>query len=581
MPQNAAAALASDHSHDFAWGAVPEGAGRWRFRIWAPSAHAAAVQLGDRTEPMTKGADGFFEARLSAQVGDSYGFLVDGAFIPDPAARRQTGGVHDASTLADPAGYRWTTPWAGRPWHEAVVYELHIGTFTEEGTFRAARTKLAEIAELGFTAIEIMPVASFPGQRGWGYDGVLLFAPHAAYGTPEDMQAFVEAAQAVGLMVFLDVVYNHFGSEGAYLAPDFFHSEKHTPWGRAIDFSQPAVRQFFTDNALMWLRDYRLDGLRFDAVHEIIDDTHPAFMVELGQTVRGLDLGRPIHLILEDERNVTFLRDTGLYDAEWNDDFHHSVHVLLTGENHGHLAPVAVDPMADLLLALRDGQVRQGQDRGKASPPGEASGHLPPTAFVNAIQTHDQIGNRPQGERLITLVPQEATETAYAMLMLCPFIPMIFMGDEAGETTPFYFFADYSGELAEMTREGRVAEFGSPSGGTAPPDPIAPSTFRASRLQEADAAHAAHWRALTRELLGLRAAHVVPLLAGGAQANAEVVQTGPRSVRATWAFEEKKLTLHVNLGAVPDQEPDRAGALFSLRDTGTDPYALSIEVSGL
>jgi len=576
-----AAGAAASRNH---WGARPGGKGQWQFGLWAPAVERVELWLDGSETPMTKDEDGFWNGTAKAEPGLEYAFVIDGERRPDPAARQQAGDVHGPSLLVDTAARKWRSEWSGRAWDEAVIYEMHVGTFTEEGTFAAAAKRMQELADLGITAIELMPVGQWQGARGWGYDGVLPYAPHPAYGTPKDMQKFVEAAQAAGMMVILDVVYNHFGPDGAYLhayAPEFFEEERHTPWGAAIDFTEPAVREYFIENALYWLRDYRLDGLRLDAVHQIIDPSPHHFLVELGERVQALDLGRPLHLITEDERNEPELRDTGCYVASWNDDYHHSVHTALTGESEGYYAPFAQDPIGDLVLALSRGHVEEGQPRhGKETRRGRPASHLPWTGFVNSNQTHDQVGNRALGERLISLADPRGVEVAHAMLLTSPFIPMLFMGEEVGETAPFLFFCDHEGELARLTREGRQREFKDfLSFGEEVPDPNASETFERSRPFQGDPAHMEHWRDLTRRLLSLRAERIVPLMKSGRAGPARVTRTGPRAISACWPFAEGLVVARINLGSPPDTPPTAEPEDFTIGDPAADPFAFSLIVS--
>ena len=573
--------------HPRAFGAEPLGGGQWRFGLWAPEAREVQLDLGGARHGMTRGTDGVWSLTQAAQADPPYAFVVDGQATPDPLARAQVGlDVWGPSRLVDPRRHAWTSDWAGRPWEEAVIYELHIGTFTPEGTFAAARARLPELAELGITAIEILPVPHGPGARGWGYDGALLAAPHPAYGTPEEMKDLVEAAQGLGLMVILDVVMNHFSPEGSDLhriARAMFDAEATTPWGDAIDFAKPPVRRFFTDLVLGWITEYRLDGIRFDAVHQILDPTTPHFMRELGQAIRDKNWGRPIHLILEDERNLTELRDSGLYAAQWNDDFHHAIHTRLTGEDHAHLARYARDPMGDLTLALAQGQVEVGQPReGLDEPRGAPSAHLPWTAFVNHNQNHDQIGNHPGGARLLTLAEPKAVEVAHALLLTSPFTPMLFMGEEVGETTPFHYFCDVSPELGKLVAEGRYKEFSLIDDGKAGfLDPNDPATFEASKpFGNTGSDHARHWRELTRRLLALRHERIVPLLKSGRAAPAEVQRRGEFALSATWPFRDGFIVTHVNLGGPPDDPPSVTEPNdLALGDIARDPYAITVIVS--
>ena len=575
--------------HPRSWGAEPLGRGLWRFALWAPEAEAVELDLAGERHPMTREPDGFWRVTRGAPADAAYAFVVDGRPTPDLLARAQkTMDVWGPSRLVDPRRHAWTSEWRGRPWEEAVLYELHIGTFTAEGTFAAARRRLPELAALGVTAIEIMPVPHGPGTYGWGYDGALLAAPHPAYGTPEDLKHLVEAAQRQGLMVILDVVMNHFSPEGSDLhriAPRFFDPDRDTPWGAAVDFSKPAVRSFFTDLVLGWLTEYRLDGIRFDAVHQILDPTTPHFMVELGRTIRERDFGRPIHLIVEDERNLTDLRDSGLYTAQWNDDFHHAIHARLTTEHHSYFARYARDPIGDLVLALSQGQVEAGQPReGLDEPRGAPSGHLPWTSFINFNQNHDQVGNHPGGRRLLAMADPKGVEVAHALLLTAPFIPMLWMGEEVGETTPFHYFCDVSPELGKLVAEGRYREFGLIDGGQEGYlDPNDRATFEASRpFGDEGSEHARHWRELTRRLLALRHERIVPLLKSGRAGPAEVRRRGEFALSATWPFRDGFIVAHVNLGGAPDAPPTvTVPHDLALGDVDRDPFAIAVIVSRL
>ncbi|WP_193336655.1 malto-oligosyltrehalose trehalohydrolase [Devosia beringensis] len=564
------------------WGAVPHDDGTWSVATWAPSAKAVTVELKGGKQAMVPDGDGWWYARVGASPGTSYQFISDGQTMPDPASRLQAGGVHAQSVLVDHRTYPWRSSWQGRPWPEAVIYELHVGTFTPEGTFAAAMDRLDELADLGITAIEVMPVGQWSGKRGWGYDGVLPYAPHPAYGTPDAFKAFVDHAHGLGMMVILDIVMNHFGSEGAHLhslAPEFFAPERHTPWGAAIHFDLPAVREFWIACASMWIADYRLDGLRFDAVHEITGPGADDFLAEMATRLRALDPARRIHLITEDDRNSPRWREDGLYDASWNDDFHHAIHTALTGEDHDYYASYAVDPIGDLCRALAHGQVEEGQERqGRDGPRGEKSDHLQPTAFVNAIQTHDQIGNRPHGERLITLADAKAVEVAYAMLLVAPYVPMIVMGEERGEQAPFLFFADFHGELADNVREGRAAEIGAIAAAEEPPpDPLAVDTFAASKLTWKTDAAAQSWLALTRQALAFRRDYVVPLLKSGRVGAAQARRIGGSAIEANWRFAAGSLHLAVNFGTVGAFPPGAQEPQFTLNRIERDNFALSVQ----
>ena len=348
------------------WGPQRLAEGRWRFNLWAPDRDALALELEDgRTESMETAGEGWFACELAAEPGDGYRFrLGPDLAVPDPASRAQRGGPHGWSVLPNPDGYDWRCiDWPGRPWHEAVIQEVHAGVL---GGFAGVAERLPEIAELGVTAVELMPVAAFEGSRGWGYDGVLPYAVHEAYGTPGELKALVDRAHELGLMMLLDVVYNHFGPEGNYLhsyAEPFFDEGRHTPWGPGIAFGREPVRRFFIDNARMWLEEFRFDGLRFDAVHAIGDN---GFLDAMAGELREAISDRPVHLILENESNDADRLGPGRFDAQWNDDFHNTLHVLLTGEQEGYYAGFADDATAKLARCLGEGFVYHGE-----TPPGE------------------------------------------------------------------------------------------------------------------------------------------------------------------------------------------------------------------
>ena len=410
--------LRCEHRMPFGAQAVDPGnrLGGYDFSLWAPTQQRIEVVLvgdaGDKRYYPCSEAYGWHRCRVTrARPGDRYFFRLGGdREVPDPASRFNAEDVHGPSVLTVPTDFAWDEDWRGRPWEEAVVYELHVGTFTSEGCFAAAEARLDELASLGFTAIELMPIADFPGHRGWGYDGVLLFAPEAAYGTPDQLKHFIQAAHRHGLMVFLDVVYNHFGPEGNYLhlyAPEFFTAAEQTPWGDAINFGGPAsetVRSFFINNALYWIEEFRFDGLRLDAVHEIRDTSQPHFLEELSQRIRAhaLAAGRHVHLVLEnvdnESRRLGPPAQAGRFDAQWNDDFHPAAHVLASGENDGYYGDFYPRPVEHLMRCLAEGFAFQGEPstfHGHSR--GEASTHLPASAFVNFLQNHDQIGNRAFG----------------------------------------------------------------------------------------------------------------------------------------------------------------------------------------
>ena len=551
---------------------MPDGV---RFRLWAPKHGAIGLKLEDEAEPrpMQPRGNGWFELEVAGErPGTLYRFVLpDGLAVPDPASRFQPRDVHGPSEVIDPHAYRWNdTAWTGRAWEEAVLYELHIGTFTAEGTFRAAIDKLDHLAALGVTAIEIMPVADFPGARNWGYDGVLLFAPEGSYGRPEDLKALVDAAHARGLMVILDVVYNHFGPDGNYLpsyAPVFTETH-HTPWGAAVNFDAEGsrhVRDLVIHNALYWLREFHMDGLRLDAVHAIIDDSKPDILDELAERVRAETAGRHVHLILENEENrVAHLERVHgrpvQYTAQWNDDLHHVLHAAATGESSGYYQDYAGDT-ALLAKSLAEGFAFQGQVMSyRGSPRGEPSAVLPPTAFVGFIQNHDQVGNRAFGERITAIAAPDAVRAIAAVYLLCPQIPMLFMGEEWSANEPFPFFCEFDDELADAVRNGRrnefarFPEFRDPAARERIPDPTAEETFRSAKLDWQAAATGTHAETLdwyTRILAGRRA-EIVPRLKGiGAHAgSSEVLGDGAVGVRWTMG-DGSTLYLTANLNAAP------------------------------
>ncbi len=561
--------------HEMPFGAALRDGGGARFRLWAPARVEVGLELlrarGDAADappafepvacvPMQRDDRGWHTAEVAdARAGLFYRFRVDEALaVPDPASRCNPFDVHGPSELVDPRAHEWRDDgWRGRPWHEAVVYEMHVGTFTAEGSFDAARRRLDELAALGVTAVELMPVAEFPGTRGWGYDGVLPYAPDASYGRPEDLKRFVEHAHALRMMVLLDVVYNHFGPEGNYLhayAPQFFDASRHTPWGAAIDFDGPSsapVRAFFVHNALYWIVEYGFDGLRLDAVHAIEDRSSPGIVEEIARALRdGPGRDRFVHVVLENDRNDAdrLRRANGeavIADAQWNDDLHHALHVVLTGETDGYYADYADAPLQRLGRALAEGFVYQGEP--SAFRGGEARGmpsaQLPPSAFVAYVHTHDQVGNRAFGERLDAIADARRMPAALACALLGAQVPMLFMGDEYAASTPFLYFCDFGPELADAVRDGRRAEFGrfaafrDPAAREAIPDPNALQTFTASKLDRDERASSPHRErlALVERMLGVRRA-VVDRLAS--------IRSGGR-----WETQGRRLSVRWTIGS--------------------------------
>jgi maltooligosyltrehalose trehalohydrolase len=535
------------------WGPLALGNGRIRFTLWAPACDTVTLEIdGAAPAAMTPKADGWFEIDVEAAPGTRYRFRVaDDVAVPDPAARAQADGVNGWSVVVDPDGYAWRhDDWRGRPWEEVVLQERHAGL---DGGFTAMIERLPALAELGITAIELMPVNAVSGTRNWGYDGVLPYAPTAAYGTPDELKALVDAAHGLGLMVFLDVVYNHFGPDGNYLgvyAPDFVDESRHTPWGGAIAFKREEVARYFIDNARMWIEEYRFDGLRFDAVHAIDDN---GFLDRLATEIRDGAGDRHVHLVLENESNDAERLHDDRFDAQWNDDFHNILHVLLTDEDHAYYQDFADRPAERLARCLSEGFIYQGDPSPNhdGKPRGKPSADLPPVRFVSFLQNHDQVGNRAMGERLTMLTSPEKLRAATALLLLSPQIPLLFVGDETGSRSPFLFFTDFHDELADAVREGRRKEFtkfpafADPEQREKIPDPNAVKTFDASQPEPGPDADA--WLALYRELLTIRRERIVPHLAGAMAAGAEAV--GDKAVVARWTLGNgTTLTIAINLG---------------------------------
>ena len=504
-------------------GALVTAAGT-RFTVWAPDAKRVEVVLeggGAGSFPLQGGDGGVFAGEVAAaKAGTDYRYRLDGGDPrPDPVSRWQPAGVHGPSRVVDPSGFRWTDArWKGLEMADYVIYELHVGTFTAAGTFDAAIDRLAELKALGLTAIEIMPVAEFPGARNWGYDGVSLYAPHSAYGGPEALRRLVNAAHEAGLAVVLDVVYNHVGPEGNYLplyGPYFTETYK-TPWGPAVNYDgadSTEVRRFVIENALYWVSEYHVDALRLDAIHGIYDFGARHVLQELVERVheQARALGRAVQVIAEsdlnDPRVVRSPKVGGLgFDAQWSDDFHHSVHALLTGEDKGYYADFGgVDALAKALgeRFVYDGRHSPHRRRKHGAPVGDVSGDH----FVIAIQNHDQVGNRAAGERLSALLSFEQQKLAAALLLLSPYVPLLFMGEEYGETNPFQYFVSHGDEkLVEAVREGRRKEFAAFGWGDEVPDPQSEETFGRSKLDWGKSRQSPHkeLRALYRDLLRLR-----------------------------------------------------------------------------
>jgi maltooligosyltrehalose trehalohydrolase len=499
------------------------------FRVWAPASTRVDVIIygpdAEAVHPLDAEADGWFRGVVPGTgAGARYKYRLDekDAF-PDPASRSQPDGVHEPSAVVDPSAFRWTDDgWRGVPLDELVVYEVHVGTATAAGTFDGLIERLDDIAALGVTAIEPLPLAEFPGARNWGYDGVYLYAPDGAYGGPEGFRRLVDAAHARGLAVVLDVVYNHLGPEGNYLhavtGGRYFTDRHCTPWGDAIDYANPAVREFAIQNAIHWAREYHVDGLRLDATHAILDDSPRHVLREMQERVRAaLPPGRHFVLIAEDERNderVVLSEGHGL-DGVWADDLHHQLRRHIAGDHEAYFADYT-GSIDDIVRTLRQGWFYEGQvSENHGAPRGTPAAGLPPAAFVHCIQNHDQVGNRALGDRLTETVTLPAYRAASALLLLSPYTPLLWMGQEWAASTPFQYFTDHPEELGRLVTEGRRREFGKFSAFADPavreriPDPQAPETFTRSKLRwdEAERMPHAGVLALYRELLRLRRAH--------------------------------------------------------------------------
>ena len=539
-------------------GATLQPDGATVFSLWAPDARHVAVRLGDGSlHSLHHQDDGWYSTRVSCGAGTLYRFLInDTLSVPDPASRHQPKGTDGPSCVVDPAAFAWQhDDWQGRPWHETVIYELHPGAC---GGYAGICQRLAELHGLGITAIELMPISEYPGQRNWGYDGVFPFAPHSSLGTPDQLKQLIDEAHGRGIMVFLDVVYNHFGPHGNYLgdyAGDFFREDLSTPWGASIDFRRPEVVDFFCENALMWLTDYRMDGLRLDAVHAIQD---PEFLTRFAERVRdSLPSDRHVHLMLENEHNQASLLQAG-YDAQWNDDGHHALHVLLTGENESYYHDFAQDSTIKLARCMREGFIYQGERDRSGNRRGEPSGHLPPTAFILFLQNHDQIGNRALGERLINLADHRAVKAALGLVLLCPMIPLLFMGEEWGCEQPFLYFTDHPEDLARAVREGRRKEFADFKAFADEqlrqriPDPNTSASYLTS-VPDRTAGNPTvqeDWLTYYRSLLQARHRHIIPRLPGTESDGTRIL--GEKAIAACWRLGDgSRLRIEVNLSEHP------------------------------
>ncbi|MFT9454173.1 malto-oligosyltrehalose trehalohydrolase [Komagataeibacter saccharivorans] len=541
-------------------GATLLDAGHTRFRLWAPSSAGVVLEAeGHPPLPMArKGGEGWFECVLACGAGTRYRYRVTPDLaVPDPVSCYQPDDVHGPSAVVDPASYDWRHgAWRGRPWHETVIYEVHVGVM---GGYAGVARDLPRIRALGVTAIELMPLSEIPGGRNWGYDGVLPYAPESAHGSPDALKALIDQAHGLGLMVFLDVVYNHFGPDGNYLpvyAAPFFRNDLHTPWGAAIDFRITAVQDYFLDNALYWLMEFRFDGLRLDAVQAI---TERSWLEQLPARIRArTERGRHVHLILENENNDAGLLRAG-YRAQWNDDAHNALHVLLTHEHEGYYGNFVSNPAGALARVLGEGFAFQGDISPVTHKPrGSPSIDLQPERFIIFLQNHDQIGNRALGERLVALAPPQALRAAYGLLLLCPQIPLLFMGEDWGSRQPFLFFTSHAPELGRIVREGRRKEFAgfshfaSEEAQHTIPDPNAPETFAASCPPAAERDMPEHraWNVLIHELLTIRHDEIVPRLSGARAIGADAVGAG--AVCARWRMGDGAvLTIALNLADSP------------------------------
>ena len=500
------------------------------FRLWAPDHGNVEIVLlppsGDTLRlAMTPQPNGFHKLAVAdAAPGWRYQFLVDGEGpFPDPASRRQANDVHGPSEIID-SHFQWSDQaWHNPPWSSAVIYELHVGTFTREGTFLGILSRLDHLCDLGITAIELMPVADFPGRRNWGYDGTFMFAPDAVYGRPEELKQLVDVCHSRGLAVILDVVYNHFGPDGNYMWPicrRFFNARQRKPWGPGINIADPVVVDFFKENARFWIDEYHFDGLRFDAVQALESSHRIGFLSQLRNAARAAAPDRSLFLVVENPANQSeLLRDSGegAFDAQWNDDFHHAVHRLVTGEQYGVFQDYPV-PEESLERILRHGFSRQGGfSHYRKRSVGTPTDGINLDRFVNYIQSHDMVGNRPLGERLNHLVTWETFQTAAALYLFLPGIPMLFMGEEFAASTPFLFFTDQNPELGNKIRQGRLEQHLSnprwrdKKRWDTIPHPQMESTFQASRIDWDDANRNVHAIDLYKRLLCLRAEFIMRL----------------------------------------------------------------------
>ncbi len=568
------------------------------FRLWAPLQDSVKLRIGDDApKQMVRNEEGWHRHSLSdVSPGTLYKFVLgDGLEIPDPASRFQPQDVHGPSELVDLSAFQWQChEWLGRPWEEIVIYELHIGTFTKEGTFLSAIERLDHLKDLGITAVQIMPLSDFPGDYGWGYDGVLPYAPDSSYGRPEDLMALVDAAHERGICVFLDVVYNHFGPDGNYLpsyAPLFSDSHEN-PWGKGLNYDGEGaeqVREFVIQNAIYWVTQFRIDGLRLDAVHAIVDDSDEHVLHELARRVRDAGGDRHIHLIVENEDNDSDLlaRDAAgkpqHFTAQWNDDIHHVLHIAATGETFGYYKDYS-DDEKKLGRAIAEGFTFQGEHMPyREDERGKPSAHLPPTAFISFMQNHDQIGNRALGDRMQSYASKDALKAIASIYLLAPQIPMLFMGEEWGSSDNFAYFCDFDEELNQKVRDGRREELSRLPGFDAEdlPDPTARETFESSKLDWSRLDEEASKETLSfyKKLLAVRKERIVPLLPG-MTSGASHYDVRDGLVNVTWAFDGgNALRLLANLSdtkkAVGDyQQGEEISSLGSVTISEIAPWSV-------
>ncbi|MDZ7723645.1 MAG: malto-oligosyltrehalose trehalohydrolase [candidate division KSB1 bacterium] len=554
------------------------------FRIWAPHAERMRLRLSDQTLDMTETHNGWWTVSVSGlKHGDRYGFLInnDEQVLPDPRSPWQPGGVHDLSAWVDHAKYTWGDQgWRPPPLGSALLYELHIGTFTDGGTFESAVERLNDLAELGITHVELMPVNEFSGDRGWGYDGVDLYAPHHAYGGPHGLKMFVDACHQRGLAVILDVVYNHLGPSGNYLARfgPYFSNRYHTPWGDAVNLDgsgSDEVRRFFIDNALMWLRDYHMDGLRVDAVHSIFDQSAVHFLELLKHDVSALSvrLGKELPVIAESDLNDPRLirpLQAGGYglDAQWTDDIHHALHAFYTGERIGYY--IDFGTLAAVAKALKhafinDGRYSSFRNRRHGRPVGD----LPGDRFVTFLQNHDQVGNRAYGERLHHLAGINALKQAAALLFTSPYIPLVFQGEEWAASTPFYYFTSHpEQDLGEAVTQGRRREFSEFGWEEEIPNPQDIDTFEASRLNWEERSEPEHEDILNWYKALIRIRNTYPELINGDRDSVQI----DFDEQHTWLRVQRgRVVVICNTGAEKTKlnapHADRANVLLKSRDS--------------